>query len=113
MEPRVQFKLKEVGKFVGARCVGWVVMFKKIAVTVSAVSLLMLAVALAPGVPTVLARVGATTAINDAKLNEPLAQQSCEAFENWFRRFRIKQLTQLQAGNKILIHLRCVIWTNN
>jgi hypothetical protein len=84
MEPRVQFKLKEVGKFVGARCVGWVVMFKKIAVTVSAVALLMLAVALAPGVPTVLARVGATTAINDAKLNEPLAQQSCEAFENWF-----------------------------
>jgi hypothetical protein len=60
------------------------VMFKKIAVTVSAVAFLMLAVALAPGVPTVLARVGTPAAIDDAKLNEPLAQQSCEAFENWF-----------------------------
>ena len=43
----------------------------------------MLAVALAPGVPTVFATVRATTA-NDAKLSQSLAQQSCEAFENWF-----------------------------
>jgi hypothetical protein len=56
-------------------------MFKKIAVTVSAVAFVMLAVALAPGVPTVLATVGATTTNDDTKLNEPLAQQSCAAFQ--------------------------------
>ena len=59
------------------------VMFKKIAVTVSAVAFVMLAVALAPGVPTVLATVRATTT-NDDKLNQPLAQQSCAAFQTWF-----------------------------
>ena len=42
------------------------VMFKKIAVTVSAVAFVMLAVALAPGVPTVLATVRATTTNDDA-----------------------------------------------
>jgi len=57
---------------------------KKIAVTVSAVAFVMLAVALAPGVPTVLATVGATTINNDTKLNQPLAQQSCAAFQTWF-----------------------------
>ena len=59
------------------------VMFKKIAVTISAVAFVMLAVALAPGVPTVLATVRATTT-NDDKLNQPLAQQSCAAFQTWF-----------------------------
>jgi len=59
-------------------------MFKKIALTISAVAFVMLAIALAPGVPTVLARVGTTTTIDDAKLNQPLAQQSCAAFEAWF-----------------------------
>jgi hypothetical protein len=59
-------------------------MFKKIAITISAVAFVMLAVALAPGVPTVLATVRATAANDDAKLNQPLAQQSCQAFENWF-----------------------------
>jgi hypothetical protein len=60
-------------------------MFKKIAATISAVGFVMLAVALAPGVPTVLATVGATTANNDdTKLNRPLAQQSCAAFQTWF-----------------------------
>jgi hypothetical protein len=44
-------------------------MFKKIAATISAVGFVMLAVALAPGVPTVLATVGATTANDDTKLN--------------------------------------------
>ena len=48
------------------------VMFKKIAVTVSAVAFVMLAVALAPGVPTVLATVGATTTNDDTKI-EPAA----------------------------------------
>jgi hypothetical protein len=58
-------------------------MIKKIAVTISAVAFVMLAVALAPGVPTVLATVRATTAIDEAKLNQP-ADQSCAAFETWF-----------------------------
>ena len=61
------------------------VMFKKIAVTISAVAFVMLAVALAPGVPTVLATVRTSVvATDDAKLNQPLAQQSCAAFETWF-----------------------------
>jgi hypothetical protein len=60
-----------------------VVMIKKIAVTISAVAFVMLAVALAPGVPTVLATVHATTANDEAKLNKP-ADQSCAAFETWF-----------------------------
>ena len=41
------------------------VMFKKIAVTILAVAFVMLAVALAPGVPTVLATVRATTTNDD------------------------------------------------
>ena len=59
-------------------------MFKKIALTISAVAFVMLAIALAPGVPTVLGRVGTTTTIDDAKLHQPLALQSCAAFETWF-----------------------------
>ena len=59
-------------------------MFKKIAVTISAVAFVMLAVALAPGVPTVLATVRTSVATDEAKLNQPLAQQSCAAFETWF-----------------------------
>lgn len=59
-------------------------MFKKIAVTVSALAFVMLAVALGPGVPTVLARVGAIATHDDAKLSQPHAQQSCAAFEIWF-----------------------------
>jgi hypothetical protein len=55
-------------------------MIKKIAVTISAVAFVMLAV---PGVPTVLATVRATTAIDEAKLNQP-ADQSCAAFKTWF-----------------------------
>jgi hypothetical protein len=60
-----------------------VVMFKKIVVTISAVAFVMLAVALAPGVPTVLATVRGTTTIDEAKLNQS-ADQSCAAFETWF-----------------------------
>ena len=59
-------------------------MFKKIAVRVSAVAFVMLAIALAPGVPAVLATVRTTAADDDAKLNQPLAEQSCAAFESWF-----------------------------
>jgi hypothetical protein len=54
-------------------------MLKTIAVTISAVAFVMLAIALAPGVPTVLATVGTTAANGDAKLDQPLAQQSCAA----------------------------------
>ncbi len=59
-------------------------MFTKIAVTTWAVAFVMLAIALAPGVPTVLATVRTTGANDDARLDQPLAQQSCGAFENWF-----------------------------
>ena len=52
--------------------------------TVLALSFVMLAIALAPGVPTVLATVRTSTTNEDAKLNRPLAQRSCVAFENWF-----------------------------
>ena len=55
-----------------------------IAVTISAVAFAMLAVALAPGVPTVLATVRTSVATDDAKLNQPLAQLSYAAFETWF-----------------------------
>jgi hypothetical protein len=54
-------------------------MFKKFAATILAVAFVMLVIALAPGVPTVLATVRATVG-ND----QPVAQQSCAAFENWF-----------------------------
>jgi hypothetical protein len=59
-------------------------MFKKLVATLSALAFVMLAVALAPGVPTVLATVRATATKDDAKSKQPLAQQSCAAFETWF-----------------------------
>ena len=59
-------------------------MFKKIAITVSAVALVMLAIALAPAVPKALATVRTTATKDDAKLNQPVAEQSCAAFEVWF-----------------------------
>jgi hypothetical protein len=49
-----------------------VIMFKKIAVRVSAVAFVLLAIALAPGVPTVLATVRTSAADDDAKLIQPL-----------------------------------------
>ena len=57
-------------------------MLKKIAVTISATSFIMLAIALAPHVPTALATAGRS--IDDAKLNEPTAVQSRASFEIWF-----------------------------
>ena len=60
------------------------VMFKKVALVTSAVAFVMLAIALAPNVPTALATARTTTTVDDAKLNQPLAQQSCAAFEVWF-----------------------------
>jgi hypothetical protein len=58
-------------------------MFKRIAITISA--LVMLAIALAPAVPTALATARTTTTTkDDATLNQPLADQPCAAFEAWF-----------------------------
>jgi len=57
-------------------------MFKKIAVTISATAFVMLAIALAPYVPRALAT--ARHGVDDAKLNEPVAEQSCASFEVWF-----------------------------
>ena len=64
------------------RRTGWLAMLKKIAVTISATAFVMLAIALAPHVPTALAT--ARHGIDDAKLNEPVAEQSCASFEVWF-----------------------------
>ena len=60
-------------------------MFKRIAITISAAALVMLAIALAPAVPTALATAHRTTTIkDDATLKQPLADQPCAAFEAWF-----------------------------
>jgi hypothetical protein len=66
-------------------------MFKKIAATMSAVALVMLAIALAPAVPTALATARATMNNDDAKLKQPAAEQSCSAFEVWFLNLGCRQ----------------------
>jgi hypothetical protein len=59
--------------------------FKKVALTISAVVFVMLAIALGPNVPDALATARAMIVTNaDVKLNKPTAQQSCAAFEVWF-----------------------------
>jgi Na+/H+-dicarboxylate symporter len=63
--------------------VGGMVMFKKVAVTMSVVAGIMLAIALAPNVPTALATAHVATSTKDT-LQQPLAEQSCAAFEAWF-----------------------------
>jgi hypothetical protein len=60
------------------------VMFKKIAITISVAALAVLAIGLAPAVPTALATVTPTTARYDATLNRPLADQTCANFKVWF-----------------------------
>jgi hypothetical protein len=59
------------------------VMFKKVAVTISVVACVMLAIALAPNVPTALATAHITPAAKDT-LERPIAAQPCAAFEAWF-----------------------------
>jgi hypothetical protein len=59
-------------------------MFKSLAMTVSAVALVMLAIALGPNVPAAVATARAIITKDDIKLNEPSLQQSCAAFEVWF-----------------------------
>jgi hypothetical protein len=56
--------------------------FKKVALTVWAVAFIMLAIALAPNVPTALATVRAT--ISDAKSSPSASEHPCAAFEVWF-----------------------------
>jgi hypothetical protein len=59
-----------------------VVVLKKIAVTASAAAFVVVAIALAPNVPTALATARATITNDDAK--QPVAEQPCAAFEAWF-----------------------------
>jgi hypothetical protein len=58
-------------------------MVKKIAITISAAAFVMLAIALAPAVPTALATARTTVTSDDVKLNQPAAV-SCADFETWF-----------------------------
>jgi hypothetical protein len=58
-------------------------MFKEIAVTISAAVFVMLAIALAPHVPTALAT-ARTSSANDEAMNRPITGQPCAAFEAWF-----------------------------
>jgi hypothetical protein len=57
--------------------------FKRIAVTISVLGCVMLAIALAPNVPTALATVHTTTT-KDAMVNQQPTDGSCAAFEAWF-----------------------------
>jgi hypothetical protein len=60
-------------------------MLKKIAITLSATGLVMVAVALAPAVPKALATARTTAAVEDGKSGRaPVAEQSCADFETWF-----------------------------
>jgi hypothetical protein len=60
-------------------------MFKKIAITLSATALVMVAIALAPAVPTALATARTTATVEDGKsVRRPVAPQSCADFETWF-----------------------------
>ena len=59
-------------------------MIKRVAVTISVVGGVMLAIALAPNVPTALATAHTATTNKDTTLNQPPADQPCAAFEAWF-----------------------------
>jgi len=75
-----------------------VVVFKKIAVMASAAAFVMLVIALAPNVPTALATARVTITSGDAKLNQPVAKQSCASFEVWFLD---PTCSQLQHAKKV------------
>jgi hypothetical protein len=78
-------------------------MFKKIAVTVSATSFVLLAIALAPHVPTALAT--ANHDIDDAKFSQPIESQSCASFEVWFLDPNCSQLQHSKRVTRIKGHL--------
>jgi hypothetical protein len=61
------------------------VMFKTIAVTISAAAFVTLCIALGPNVPDALATARAMIVTkDDVKLAEPTAEPSCSVFEVWF-----------------------------
>jgi hypothetical protein len=59
-------------------------MYKRIAVTLTAVTFVMLAIAMGPNVPAALATARAMITNDDLKLNQPTVQQSCADLEVWF-----------------------------
>jgi hypothetical protein len=60
------------------------VMFKRVAVTISVVGCAMLVIALAPNVPTALATAHTTITTKDETLNQRPVDGPCVAFEAWF-----------------------------
>ena len=59
-------------------------MYKRIAVTLTAVTFVMLAIAMGPNVPAALATARAMITNDDLKSNHPTVQQSCADLEVWF-----------------------------
>jgi hypothetical protein len=59
-------------------------MYKRIAVTLTAVTFVMLAIAMGPNVPAALATARAMITNDDLKSNQPTVQQSCADLEVWF-----------------------------
>ena len=59
-------------------------MYKRIAVTLTAATFVMLAIAMGPNVPAALATARAMITNDDLKLNQPTVQQSCADLEVWF-----------------------------
>ena len=66
-------------------------MFKEIAVTIGTAAFVMLAIALAPHVPTALATARTTTTNENAIQGSPAAEQPCAAFEVWFLNSNCRQ----------------------
>jgi hypothetical protein len=59
-------------------------MYKRIAVTLTAVAFVMLAIAMGPNVPAALATARAMITNDDLKSNQPTVRQSCADLEVWF-----------------------------
>ena len=72
------------GGLVRGWLVGGMVMIKRVAVTISVVGGVMLAIALAPNVPTALATAHTTITTKDKTLNQRPVDGPCVAFEAWF-----------------------------
>jgi hypothetical protein len=59
-------------------------MLKTIAAIIGAAAFVMVAIALAPNVPTALATAPSVAENDGANLNQPATRQSCAVFEVWF-----------------------------
>lgn len=59
-------------------------MYKRIAVTLTAVAFVMVAIAMGPNVPAALATARAMMTNDDLRSNQPTVQQSCADLEVWF-----------------------------